>query len=176
MPSIHALATVVFWTSAALVVYTYIAYPAVLWLWTLREEGPRPPQAPDDLALPTISVLIVAHNEEHIIRERIENLLALDYPSDKLELAVASDGSRDRTEDIVAEYAHRSVRLFAYKKNAGKAAALDATVPTLRGDIAVLSDANTMMDVRALRNLARWSRPGGWIVCGKLVLTDPATG
>ena len=131
----------------------------------------------DDRALPTISVLIVAHNEEHIIRERIENLLALDYPSDKLELAVASDGSRDRTEAIVAEYAHRSVRLFAYEKNAGKAAALDATVPKLRGDIAVLSDANTMMEVRALRNLARWfSDPQVGIVCGKLVLTDPATG
>ena len=177
MPSIHALATVVFWTSAALVVYTYLAYPVVLWLLTSRDRGPRPPEALDDRALPTISVLIVAHNEEHIIRERIENLLSLDYPSDKLELAVASDGSRDGTAAIVAEYATRSVRLFAYETNAGKAAALDATVPKLRGDIAVLSDANTMMEVRALRYLARWFRdPQVGVVCGKLVLTDPATG
>ena len=67
--------------------------------------------------------------------------------------------------------------MFAYETNAGKAAALDATVPKLRGDIAVLSDANTMMEVRALRYLARWFRdPQVGVVCGKLVLTDPATG
>jgi len=171
------MAAFVFWLSAALVVYTYLVYPAILWLLTRRNEGPRPPRELEDSALPTISVLIVAHNEEHIIRERIENLLSLDYPSEKLELAVASDGSRDRTEVIVEEYANRSVRLFAYEKNAGKAAALDSTVPKLGGDIAVLSDANTMMDGRALRHLARWfTDPQVGVVCGKLVLTDPATG
>ena len=169
------LASAAFWVSAVLVVYTYAAYPAVLWVLTRRREGPLPPQGLEDRALPTVSVLIVAHNEERFIRERIENLLALDYPADKLELAVASDGSRDRTDDIVREYAN--VRLFAYEKNAGKAAALDATVPKLNGDIAVLSDANTMMEGRALRYLARWfGDPEVGVVCGKLVLTDPATG
>jgi cellulose synthase/poly-beta-1,6-N-acetylglucosamine synthase-like glycosyltransferase len=171
------LATVVFWTSAILVVYAYVAYPALLWVLTRGHAGVLPPEAPADSVLPTISVLIVAHNEERFIRERIENLLLLDYPADKLELAVASDGSRDRTNDIVREYAQRSVRLFDYQKNSGKAAALDATVPQLRGEIAVLSDANTMMEVRALRLLARWfSDPQVGVVCGKLVLTDPVTG
>ena len=177
MPSLQEAATGIFWISAAAVVYTYVGYPAVLRVLTSRRAGPQPPNPPDDRALPTISVLIVAHNEEHIIGERVENLLALDYPPEQLELAVASDGSRDRTADIVADYAHRSVRLFRYEKNAGKAAALDATVPQLRGDIAVLSDANTMMEPQALRQLARWfTDPSVGVVCGKLILTDPATG
>ena len=177
MLSLQEAAIGVFWISACAVVYTYVGYPAVLWLLTSRRGGPRPPALPGDHALPSISVLIVAHNEEHIIRERVENLLALDYPREKVELAVASDGSRDRTADIVAEYANRSVRLFRYEKNAGKAAALDATVPQLRGDIAVLSDANTMMEPPALRQLARWfSDRSVGVVCGKLILTDPATG
>ena len=116
MSSLHQLATVAFWFSAMLVVYTYAVYPMVLWALTTWRRGPRAPQTGNDDTLPTVSVLIVAHNEERIIRARIENLLALDYPVDKLELAVASDGSRDRTADIVAEYAARGVRLFAYHR------------------------------------------------------------
>ncbi len=177
MPWLDAVATAVFWVSAAVVFYAYVGYPAVLRVLARGNVGPIPPRTRADAGLPTVSVLIVAHNEEHIIRERLQNLLSLDYPAEKLELAIASDGSRDRTTAIVTEYAHRSIRLFAYEKNAGKAAALDATVPQLRGDLAVLSDANTMMDVHALRNLARWfDDPTIGVVCGKLVLTDPATG
>lgn len=177
MPALHDMVTGVFWTSCAIVAYTYLGYPAVLWLLTFRRKGPHPPQEADDSVLPTISVLIVAHNEEHIIKARVENLLSLDYPPEKLELAVASDGSRDRTASIVSEYRNRSICLFAYERNAGKAAALDATIPKLNGEIVVLSDANTMMERRALRHLARWFRDSEvGVVCGKLVLTDPVTG
>ena len=174
----HALAlmsTAIFWCGGALILYTYVFYPAILWLLAARRDGPSA-QHLDDEQLPTMSVLIVAHNEQNVIRERIENLLSLDYPRHKLELAVASDGSRDRTAEIVKEYGP-AVRLFDYPNNAGKAAALDAAIPQLTGEIVVLSDANTMMERRALVQLARWfTDPRTAVVCGKLVLTDPATG
>jgi cellulose synthase/poly-beta-1,6-N-acetylglucosamine synthase-like glycosyltransferase len=124
-----------------------------------------------------VSVLIVGHNEEAMIRARIENLLALDYPAGALELVVASDGSSDRTVEIVRQYEGRGVRLIPLPARRGKAAALNAVVPTLRGDVVVLSDANTMTDPMAVRNLARWfSDPAVGVVCGKLILFDPVSG
>ena len=122
-------------------------------------------------------VLIAAHNEESVIRSRIENLLALDYPKDKLELVIASDASRDATVTIVREYEDRAVRLVEFVERTGKAAVLNAAIPRLSGEIAVLSDANTIMEPGAVRNLARWFRDAQiGVVCGKLVLTDPTTG
>lgn len=174
----YAVATAVFWTSAALIVYTYVAYPAILWLLTRRRrDGGRVLQAPHDEALPTVSVLIAAHNEEAVLRSRIENLLALDYPKDKLELVIASDASGDGTVAIAREYEARSVRLFEFTSRTGKAAVLNTVIPNLKGEIAILSDANTFMDTHAVRNLVRWfSNPNVGVVCGRLVLTDPVTG
>ena len=133
MRSFDAVATAVFWISAALVLYTYVAYPVVLRLLTWGKAGPTPPRPPSDEGLPTVSVLIVAHNEEHIIRERLQNLLSLDYPVEKLELAVASDGSRDRTNAIVAEYAHRSKPPHAARKSKDDLTEREREIVTLVG-------------------------------------------
>ncbi|MEQ1757826.1 MAG: glycosyltransferase family 2 protein [Vicinamibacterales bacterium] len=177
MESVQAVATYVFWACAGLVAYAYVFYPVLLRILTVGRAGPVAPPIPQDDRLPSISVLIVAHNEDSIIRERVENLLTLDYPKDKLELVVASDGSLDRTDAIVGEYGDRGVQLRALSPRNGKASALDRVVPTLRGDIVVLSDANTMMEVSALKRLVRWfSDPTVGVVCGRLVLTDPETG
>ena len=177
MDLIYTSAFFVFWGCAALIVYTYFVYPVLLVILAAMRRGPRAPRELSDPGLPTVSVLIVAHNEESVIRERIENLLALDYPKDKLELVIASDSSRDRTVDIVNEYSGQSIRLFAFTARTGKAAVLDSVIPQLTGSIAILSDANTMMDRMAVRRLVRWfqNREVG-VVCGKLVLTDPVTG
>ena len=138
---------------------------------------PAAPRELNDADLPSVSVLVVAHNEESVIRERIDNLLALDYPKDKLELVIASDSSRDRTVDIVNEYSGRGIQLIAFTERTGKSAVLDAVIPRLTGSIAVLSDANTMMEPSAVRRLVRWfQNPQVGVVCGKLVLTDPVTG
>jgi len=171
------MAFIVFWGCAALIVYAYIVYPVLLVsLGALR----RPPAAPrelNDADLPSVSVLVVAHNEESVIRDRIDNLLALDYPKDKLEIVIASDSSLDRTVNIVSEYSGRGVELVAFMERTGKSAVLDAVIPRLNGSIAVLSDANTMMEPSAVRRLARWfQNPQVGVVCGKLVLTDPVTG
>ena len=176
MPMIHRAAEVVFWISAALVVYPYLIYPLVLAV-VARLRGTVEPPHLSDADLPVVSMLIAAHNEESVIRSRIDNLLELDYPKEKLELVIASDGSRDATTAIVREYEARGVTLFEFTTRTGKAAVLNASIPRLRGEIAVLSDANTMMDQHALRSLVRWfTKPKVGVVCGKLVLTDPATG
>jgi cellulose synthase/poly-beta-1,6-N-acetylglucosamine synthase-like glycosyltransferase len=177
MGLMYTSAFFVFWGCAAVVAYTYIVYPVLLVLLAAVRRGAVAPRELDDADLPNVSVLIVAHNEESVIRERIENLLALDYPKDKLELVIASDSSQDRTVDIVNEYGDRSIRLIAFTERTGKAAVLDSAIPRLAGSIAVLSDANTMMDRSAVRRLVRWfHNPQVGVVCGKLVLTDPATG
>ena len=177
MNLMHTAAFYVFWGCAALVVYTYFVYPVLLVVLGALRRGPAAPPDSNDAGLPSVSVLVVAHNEESVIRERIENLLALDYPQDKLELVIASDSSRDRTVDIVNEYRERSIRLFAFTARTGKSAVLDAVIPQLTGSIAILSDANTMMDPLAVRRLVRWfQNPRVGVVCGKLVLTDPVTG
>lgn len=177
MELLYRSAFFVFWGCAALILYTYIVYPVLLIALAALRRRVAAPRELKDADLPFVSVLVVAHNEESVIRERIENLLALDYPKDKLELVIASDASRDRTVDIVNEYGDRAVRLIAFTARTGKAAVLDSVIPQLKGSIAVLSDANTMMEPSAVRRLVRWfQNPQVGVVCGKLVLTDPMTG
>jgi cellulose synthase/poly-beta-1,6-N-acetylglucosamine synthase-like glycosyltransferase len=162
---------------AGVVGFTYLGYPILVWLLS-RCFGRDPiPPAVDSVDLPTVSLLIAAHNEEADIEGRLRNALALRYPPEKLEVVIASDGSTDATNEIVARYADRGVRLFAFPANRGKAAALNASVPRLRGEVVVLSDANTRMHADAVRQLATWfADPAVGVVCGKLILTDPATG
>lgn len=168
-------AHVVFWASTLAVAYVYVGYPALVWLLSrIFGSSPRPPAAP---ALPFVSVIVAAHNEEHVIRERVENLLALDYPPDRCEIVIASDGSTDRTCDIVREFSDPRVRLLAFDRNRGKSAVLNDGVAAARGEILLLSDANTMLDSQAARLLARWfSNPDVDVVSGRLVLVDPVTG
>jgi cellulose synthase/poly-beta-1,6-N-acetylglucosamine synthase-like glycosyltransferase len=174
---LQALAEIVFWTCLALVAYAYVGYPLVIWTCSrLFGRGPEPP-AGEDAELPTLTLLIAAHNEADVIGPRLENALALDYPADKLEIVVASDGSRDATAEIVRSFAEWGVRLLDYQPNRGKAATLNAAWREVTGDLVLLSDANTFIDPAAPRRLARWFRdPEVGMVCGRLVLVDPATG
>ena len=177
MQLLHTSALVVFWGCAALIGYAYIVYPVLLVALGALRHALAAPRELSDADVPSVSVLVVAHNEESVIRERIDNLLALEYPKDKLELVIASDSSRDRTVDIVNEYSGRGIQLIAFTERTGKSAVLDAVIPRLKGSIAVLSDANTMMEPSAVRRLVRWfQNPRVGVVCGKLVLTDPVTG
>jgi len=166
-----------FWVCAAAVAYAYLGYPVLIWClarWFGR-FAPQPELGEADL--PTISLLIAAYNEEEVIEQRILNALALDYPTDKLEIVIASDGSTDTTAKIVRRYAQRGIRLMDYPRRRGKASVLNATFPELKGDIILLSDANTEYDAMAARNIVRWFEdPEIGVVCGRLVLTDPNTG
>jgi cellulose synthase/poly-beta-1,6-N-acetylglucosamine synthase-like glycosyltransferase len=168
---------VAFWACVVLIGYAYVVYPIVV--WALSHVFGRMPTCdwPADADLPPVSVLIAAHNEEKIIADRIANALALDYPSDRLEIVIASDGSSDDTARTVRRVADPRVRLLESPLRRGKASVLNAAFRTLRGDIVLLSDANTFTDVDALRRMVRWfADPRVGVVCGRLVLTDPATG
>jgi glycosyltransferase involved in cell wall biosynthesis len=137
-------------SALATVVYTYVLFPLlVLGRAALR---PRPHHEAD--ILPSVTVVIAAHNEEASIGEKLANVLALDYPRDQLAVVVASDGSDDGTEEIVRAFEDRGVRLLGLSR-VGKAAALNAAVAAARGDILVFSDANSMFAPDALRMLVR---------------------
>ena len=177
MPPFPDILPFLFWMGTALVVYTYGIYPAVIWVLSTIFSRHRAIPAERDHDLPTVSLLIAAHNEESVIAERLENAVSSDYPSDKLDIVVASDGSRDRTIAIVREFAERGVRLLDYKQNRGKAAVLNAAFEEVTAEIVVLSDANTGTNPSAIRKLVRWFQdPDVGIVCGRLILTDPRTG
>ncbi|HTS47306.1 MAG TPA: glycosyltransferase family 2 protein [Bryobacteraceae bacterium] len=145
-------AQVVFWISWVAVFYTYAGYP--LALLVLRLFVRRPVHRAQ--ILPSVSFLIPAYNESRVIERKIRNSLALDYPAERLEVVVASDGSTDDTVAIAKRLADgRRVRVAAYPCNRGKMATLNASVPHLSGDIIVFSDASALLYPDALRRLVR---------------------
>jgi cellulose synthase/poly-beta-1,6-N-acetylglucosamine synthase-like glycosyltransferase len=167
----------VLWMCVGGVLYTYALYPALIWACARALGSHRPPPDIEDAALPSVSLLIAAHNEQANIAARLDNALRLDYPASKLEIVIASDGSSDATNRIVREYRERGVRLLAYSVRRGKAAVLNAAMRELRGDVVVLSDANTDTDPAAIRKMVRWfASPSVGVVSGRLVLIDRATG
>ncbi|MEO8493622.1 MAG: glycosyltransferase family 2 protein [Planctomycetota bacterium] len=143
------IALVLFTTALAVTIYTFLMFPVLLairaWLF------PKPHAESD--VLPAASVLIACHNEEANIERKLNNVLALDYPAERLQVVIISDGSTDATEDIVARFADR-VTLLALPRR-GKAAALNDAVHVTTGEILVFTDANSMLDTDALRVLVR---------------------
>lgn len=169
---------IVFWISLGCLAYAYLGYPMLAWLLArLVGSLPVAPVVTSDDALPHVSLLIAAHNEAEIITQRITHALQTDYPVDKFEIVVASDGSDDATVERVQRISDSRVRCVDYRDRRGKAAVLNRTVPQLRGDIIAFSDANTFEHPQAMRRLARWfvaERVG--VVCGRLILIDSRDG
>ena len=167
---------IILWSSIGLVAAAYVGYPLAIYVAS-RLFGRRPVPRHDAAAeetgreLPKVSVLVSALNEEKMIAERIENNLAQDYPAERLEIVVASDGSTDRTASIVRDFAERfpgRVRLLDYPVRRGKATVLNESIPALPGEIVVLSDANTFFEPPAITRLVRWfDDPQVGVVCGK---------
>jgi cellulose synthase/poly-beta-1,6-N-acetylglucosamine synthase-like glycosyltransferase len=141
---------ILFWLATAVVAYTYVGFPLLV---VLRARlRPRPADRAD--VTPTVSVVIAAHDEEGSIGARVDNLLGLDYPPDRIEFVIASDGSTDAT---VAEARRRGdprVNVLDLPRT-GKATALNAAVAASRGEILVFSDANTAYAPDAIRVLVR---------------------
>ena len=144
------LAQIIFWSAVFLSWYAYLGYPLVLLALRLviRREVRKQP------ITPFVSLLIPAYNEADVIERKIENSLALDYPSDRLEIVVASDGSRDQTVQIAQSHADgKRIRVLAFPENRGKVATLNASIPELLGEVIVFSDAPAMLDPTSVRRL-----------------------
>jgi cellulose synthase/poly-beta-1,6-N-acetylglucosamine synthase-like glycosyltransferase len=138
--------------SLAVLAYVYVGYPALL-LALARLRGIR--RVRQSEITPRVSFVISAFNEADVIRQKLDNTLALDYPHEALEVVVISDASDDGTDDIVSAYTDRRVRLARQDERRGKTAGLNRTMPTLSGEIVVFSDANAMYQPDALKTLAR---------------------
>ena len=139
-----------FWVCLFLTLYPYINYPLLVVVWS--RVGGRPWDQGDEF--PRISLIISVYNEERVIRQKLENALALDYPKDRFEILVVSDGSTDATEEIVSSFDDSRIVLKAYDR-AGKTACLNRALSELTGDIVVFTDANSMFPSQALTKIAR---------------------
>ena len=168
------VAKTIFWGSLGALAWTHVGYPIAAGV--VARVRPRR-VAKDETFEPSVSVIVAAHNEEDVIATRLENLLALDYPEDKLELVVASDASTDGTDDLVRTVAAREprVRLLACERG-GKVAAQHRAVRETSSDVVAFSDANSAWGPDVLRLLvASLADPEVGYVCGRLELRD-ATG
>src|SRR5438552_15393209 len=151
-----------FWVAAGLLVWTHLVYPAVA--AALARVAGRPVRSAD--FEPTVTVIVAAYNEERVIARRLENLLALDYPADKLRIVVTSDASTDRTEEIALEFPGVTV---VTNRRGGKVAAQDRAVRETESEIVAFSDANATWAPDALRRLVRaFADPDVAYVCGQL--------
>jgi hypothetical protein len=159
------IALAAFWGALALIAWVYVGYPVVLGMAaTLRRRPVR--KAPIE---PTVSLVICAYNEARHMRRKLGEVLALDYPAERLEVLVASDGSTDGTDDIVRQFAPR-VRLLTLGRRGGKTAAQNAAVAQATGEIVVFSDVTTVYGRGNLRAMvANFADPTVGCVSGDLL-------
>jgi len=164
------IAEVLFWLSFAALFYVYAGYPLLLGVLSpfFRRRRPEPDYTP------FLSILIAAYNEETGIQDKLERTLALDYPADHMEIIVLSDGSTDRTDEIVKSFANRHVRLLHVTGRKGKTNAQNEGVRVARGEVLIFSDATTVYHPQALRYLAsNYSDPVVGAASGRYQYFDP---
>ena len=160
---------IVFWVFVSLILYTYLGYPLVVLL--LSRLFPRPIRK-DDFS-PSVSIIIAAYNEQRDLRAKLDNMLSLDYPKDKLEIVVASDCSTDDTDEIVRSYADQGVILHRQEIRQGKTRAQQQAVKISTGEILVFSDATTIFEQDALKKIVRsFADPEIGCVAGQLDYVD----
>jgi cellulose synthase/poly-beta-1,6-N-acetylglucosamine synthase-like glycosyltransferase len=178
-----AVAAILFWLSLGLLVYTHLGYPLVLSVLahfpgrSRHRFQNRPPYSAEksgnDAAegLPNVSLIVPAYDEEDVIADKVANALALDYPRDRLQVIVASDGSSDAT----AERARAAgAGLVLELPPGGKVAALNAAAEQAAGEVLAFSDANSAWSRDALRRLvAPFADPAVGYVCGQVRFLDP---
>lgn len=161
-------AEILFWLSLGLLVYVYAGYPLIA-VASAALQTRSCHRAPIE---PSVSLVVVAYNEGDRLAARIDNLLALDYPRDRFEIVIGSDGSTDDTVDRAREYEDRSVKVRPFLDRRGKTSLLNVLIPSANGEIVVLADARQQFDRGALRALvANFADPTVGAVSGELILT-----
>jgi len=145
------MAEIVFWVSLFLIFYTYAGYSLLIMAIAVFFRN----RVDKKEIEPKVTFLITAYNEEKSIAEKLENTLSLDYPANKLEIVVASDGSTDRTDDIVKGYASRGVRLIRVEGRVGKTETQNRAVKKCKGEIIIFSDATTRYEKHNIRKFVQ---------------------
>lgn len=140
-----------FWGSLAVLVYIYAGYPICIGM--IRRIWRRPLH--QEAIEPRVCLLITANDEESVIDAKLRNSLMLDYPSDRLQILVVSDGSVDRTNDITRSFHQQGVVLMAFPERRGKIAAINEAMGAVTAEIVVFSDANTLLKRDAIAALVR---------------------
>src|SRR5262245_44698042 len=156
---------IIFWVAVGLIVYAHVGYPLLLWALA-RLFGEKEDVRPAAGELPRVSLIVAAYDEEDVIQRKVENARALDYPADRLQLVIASDGSSDRTAELARAAGADVVRELP---RGGKVASLNAATAHAEGDILAFSDANSYWRPDALRILVlRFADPRAGYVCGQV--------
>ena len=160
----------IFWGSAALIAYTYMGYMA--WLWARARLCPWPVQRGSYET--SVSIVMVVRNEERALQNKLCNLLELDYPAEQWQVVVVSDGSTDRTEEILREYAnHPRVHVIMNQLSSGKACGLNDAMRWTEGEIVVFTDARQKIESGAIRLLVEnFADSDVGSVSGELMLGD----
>lgn len=174
-----------FWIAVSIITYAYIGYPVLLVivgiiLQSLRDlgyaAGKRERRYRYNEHYPNVQVIIAAHDEEKHIEGRIQNLLAQDYPPDKIEVLIGSDGSHDRTVAIAKSTDDGRVKVYDFESRRGKASVINDLVSLADAPILVMTDANTVFRRDAIRKLvSQFEHDRVGVVCGELTLVRQGT-
>ncbi|MGL5228520.1 MAG: glycosyltransferase, partial [Bacteroidales bacterium] len=153
---------ILFFTLIFIIFYTYIGYGIILYIIVkIKESIYHKAPVTDYTEWPSVSLLIAAYNEEDIISSKMDNCFALDYPKDKLHIIWVTDGSTDRTNDLLHGYEHVNI-LFSPERK-GKTAAINRAMPHIETPLTIFTDANTMLNTQAIKEIA-------------LLFADPSVG
>ncbi len=165
---------ILFWLSLVSIFYSYLGYPILGFVASQLYPSKRRWQVHAiEANLPEVTVLIAAYNAEQHIRQRINNLLACDYPAGRLRIVVASDGSTDATVDIVRSFNDPLIQAFAFQQRRGKAMTLVAAVHRLSSEVIVFTDATTRFETDSVGQLVRhFADPQVGLVTGKVSIVD----
>lgn len=161
------------WLFLVLIVYTYVGYPLTLFMWSKFKNRPV---VKKDIE-PGVSVIIAAWNEEDVIYQRVENLLQLDYPHEKIEILIGSDGSEDKTEEIIRSFNNPRIKLMPFTQRRGKVSVLNDVVAHASHEILVFADCRQTFAKDAIRRLVRnFSDIDVGCVGGELLFSDVREG
>jgi len=142
---------IIFWASIIVILYTYIGYPLLIYFLSSFYKKP----VRGKYIYPTVSLLVAAYNEEARIENKIKTLLELDYPDERIEILIGSDGSTDKTEEIISKYTNDKIKLFRLPQRQGKPSVLNMLVPQAKGELLVFTDARQTLDKNALKELVK---------------------
>ena len=158
----------IFWTTLIITFYTYVGYPLILVIISgfVKEE-----QIEDPVEWPNVSIILSSYNEENNLKKKIDNLLALDYPKEKVNILIGSDGSTDRTNNILKECQGFNITYLVSKERQGKPRIITQLVSKAKGEILFFVDTRQQIEKDALKNIVRnFNDSNVGCVSGELVL------